>query len=246
MDRLLEATARAERNHFWFRGFRRFVAPFVAAATRGIAQPRILDCGCGTGHNLQLLRGYGHAVGIDLTRSGLDYARRRGDRLLAQASAAALPFRSGSFDLETSFDVLYALDDETERQALTEIYRVLKPGGQTLVNVAAMKFLSGNHSVLSSERRRYDRRDLGARLERAGFTVLRMTYTNLTLLPVVAGVRFAQRLSGHRESSAEITLPPRPVNALFAAALAAESLALRAVNMPAGSSLLALARKPAD
>ena len=46
--RLLEATARAERDHFWFRGFRRFVEPLVADAARG-ASPEILDCGCGTG-----------------------------------------------------------------------------------------------------------------------------------------------------------------------------------------------------
>ena len=35
MDQLLDATARAEREHFWFRGFRRFVAPLLARAVAG-------------------------------------------------------------------------------------------------------------------------------------------------------------------------------------------------------------------
>ena len=70
MDRLLEATARAERDHFWFRGFRRFIEPLVADAARG-ARLEILDCGCGTGHNLHMLRNYGRAYGIDLTWAGL-------------------------------------------------------------------------------------------------------------------------------------------------------------------------------
>jgi hypothetical protein len=68
MDRLLEATARAERDHFWFRGFRRFVEPLVARAAaprpgpgRAGRDPDILDCGCGTGHNLVMLRRYGRA-----------------------------------------------------------------------------------------------------------------------------------------------------------------------------------------
>src|SRR5690606_25542543 len=116
MDRLLEATARAERDHFWFRGFRRFVQPVLAEA---IAAPGalVLDCGCGTGYNLALLRRHGRAVGIDLTWSGLAYARRHGERLIARASAAALPFATSRFDLVTSFDVLYAFDDDTERAA---------------------------------------------------------------------------------------------------------------------------------
>ena len=48
MIRLLEATARAERDHFWFRGFRRFIEPLVADAASASSLD-ILDCGCGTG-----------------------------------------------------------------------------------------------------------------------------------------------------------------------------------------------------
>ena len=56
MIRLLEATARAERDHFWFRGFRRFVEPLVADAGRrrvrstfsiAVAAPATTSRGCG-------------------------------------------------------------------------------------------------------------------------------------------------------------------------------------------------------
>jgi SAM-dependent methyltransferase len=243
MDRLLEATARAERDHFWFNGFRRFVRPLLRDATRGAAGATILDCGCGTGNNLAMLREYGRAFGIDITWSGLAYARQRGERQVARASATCLPFPAGVFDLVTSFDVLYAFDDEMERDALNEMYRVLRPGGQVLINVAALRALTGNHSKLGGEVRRYHRRELVSHLERTGFTVLRATYTNFTLLPIVAGVRFAQRLAGHRESTSEIAVPAAPVNAALSAVLAVEAAAVRAVDMPLGSSLLALARK---
>jgi SAM-dependent methyltransferase len=243
MDRLLEATARAERDHFWFKGFRRFVEPVLADAVRGRRDPQILDCGCGTGHNLTMLRRFGRACGIDITWSGLAYARDRGERRVARASATRLPFPAGEFDLVTSFDVLYAFDDEMERDALNEMYRVLRPGGQIVVNVAALKILTGNHSVLGGEVRRYQKGELRDHLTRAGFTVLRITYTNFTLLPIVAGVRFAQRLTGHRESTSEMTVPAAPVNAALAGLLALEAAAARVVNMPLGSSLLAVAQK---
>jgi SAM-dependent methyltransferase len=249
MDRLLEATARAERDHFWFRGFRRFVEPLVAEALRRTPAPArqraaILDCGCGTGHNLAMLRRYGSAYGIDLTWAGLQYAHDRGDRLIARATAASLPFATARFDLVTSFDVLYALPDEVERRAIEEMFRVLKPGGRLIVNVAALDSLRGNHSVLAGEIRRYSRPDLTRRLERAGFRVRRATYTNLSILPMVAAVRLKQRLGGHEESQEEITVPAAPINSALSGLLAAEAALLRVVNMPLGSSLLALAEKP--
>ena len=244
MDRLLEATARAEREHFWFRGLRRFMAPLLEQAARGVAAPRILDCGCGTGHNLGMLRRYGRSIGIDVTWSGLSYAHGRGERAVAQATATRLPFPAAAFDVVTSFDVIYALGDSDEREALAEMFRVLKPGGHLVVNAAAMDLLKGNHSVLALEVRRYSRRSLRERLEGAGFRVRRLSYTNATILPIVAGVRLLQRVSGHEESEEEISLPPAPVNAALTAALMVEAAALRFIDMPFGSSLMALAEKP--
>jgi len=131
MDRLLEATFRAERDHFWFRGFRRFVSPLLAQASQGRSDLRLIDCGCGTGNNLRLLQPYGQAFGFDLTKSGLAYARGSGLEPVAQASVAAIPFPSAAFDIVTSFDVLICLPEPVERAALGEMWRVLKPGGSS-------------------------------------------------------------------------------------------------------------------
>jgi len=244
MDRLLQATARAERDHFWFKGFRRFMAPLLAQAVRNRQTPRILDCGCGTGHNLALLRLYGAPVGIDLTWTGLAFARGRGERAIAQATAASLPFPDATFDVVTSFDVIYALDDAVEAAALGEMFRVLRPGGHLVLNAAAMDVLKGNHSVLANEVRRYNRRTLSDRLTRTGFEIRRMSYTNATILPIVAAVRLFQRASGHEESNQEISVPPGPVNAALTGALAVEARLLRFVDMPFGSSVMALAQRP--
>ncbi len=248
MDLLLEATARAERDHFWFRGFRRFVRPQLAAAARGRRDLRLLDCGCGTGANLALLAEYGRAWGFDLTWTGLRVARARQVTRIARASVDAVPFPDAAFDIVTSFDVLYCLDTPVEHAAVREMWRVLKPGGTLIVNVAAMPILRGNHSVLAAERRRYDRPGLRALLEGAGFRVERLGYTNATLLPAMLAVRLVHRAAGFaapEQATAEIAVPPAPINAALAALLTLEAWVQRLTPMPAGSSLLCRATKPA-
>jgi SAM-dependent methyltransferase len=247
VDHLLRATAGAEPRHFWFRGFRRFVTPLVRVALRGRTAPRILDCGCGTGANLDLLGRFGRAYGFDLSETGVRLARRSGRSAVARATVAAAPFPTDFFDLATSFDVLYSLDERDERAAAGELFRVLKPGGFVVVNVAAMPMLVGDHSVLSREKRRYTRSSLRRLLEEAGFTVVRLTYTNATLFVPLALVRGFHRwrgLSHEADAQQEISVPVAPINGALSALLALESVWLRAVDNPFGSSLLCLARKP--
>ncbi len=247
MERLLEATAQAERQHFWFRGFRKFVAPFIALAVEGRAAPRVLDCGFGTGANLGMLEGRARAFGVELEPAGLRFARRAGYTRIARATVTALPVRDASFDLVTSFDVLYCLPEPAESLAISEMYRVLRPGGHAIVNVAALAVLRGHHSILGGEVRRYTRSRLRERLTRGGFEIRRLTYTNMVLLPVMLPVRIGQRLTGLRMpegSVTETTVPPWPINAALTAALAVEAALVRWIDMPAGSSLLCLARKP--
>lgn len=247
LEHLLRATARAEARHFWFRGFRYFVTPLVRQATAGVRAARILDCGCGTGNNLDLLGRFGAAYGFDLTAVGLQIGREAGRRRLVRASTGAIPFKSNAFDLATSFDVLYSLETELERAAMAEMRRILRPGGHVIINVAALESLRGDHSVLSREVRRYDRRSLSRLLAEHGFQIVRMTYTNAVLFPPLLIARALQRRRGLRpEESAdrEMRVPAAPLNLLMTAALRLESGWVRLVNNPFGSSLLCLARKP--
>jgi SAM-dependent methyltransferase len=248
MDHLLRATALAERRHFWFRGFRYFVTPLLNRAAAGRSGLRLLDCGCGTGNNLELLGAYGRAFGFDLTASGLAFGRQAGRTRLARASIGAIPFPDAAFDIATTFDVLYSLPDPVEHAAIREMYRVLRPGGWLLINVAAMEMLRGDHSVLSHEVRRYSRQSLSALVTGAGFEVDRLTYTNAVLFPPMALARAVQRrrgLSDEQQADQEISVPAAPINLALTAALKVESLWLRVVDNPFGSSLLCLARKPA-
>jgi len=242
---MLEATARAEDRHFWFIGLRRHAQQLLGSALRGQTVRVVVDCGAGTGRNLDWLRQYGLAVGVERSPTGLRLGASRRNRLI-QGTVAALPIASNAAEIVTSFDVLYCLDDASEALAISEMYRVLRPGGIALINVAALDILRGAHSTLTHEVRRYTRGRLAARLERAGFRLERLTYTNMMTFPITLASRLTDRLTGRdtRPSAVEFTIPPAPINAVLDAALAVEAGLARFVNLPVGSSIMAVARKP--
>jgi ubiquinone/menaquinone biosynthesis C-methylase UbiE len=248
MEQLLEETYRAEREHFWFKGFRQFITPLVDEALAGRRDARLLDCGCGTGTNLDLFRGRCQAFGFDLTPGGLRFARTHGGLRVARASITHVPYAPATFDVVTSFDVFQCLTEAQETLALASMARVLKPGGAMVLNVAALEILSGSHAVLSEEVRRYTKPLLRQALTRAGLAVERLTYTNFSLFPLMLATRLWQRSRGKTRPAAltaDISVPSAPVNGALTAVLSLEARALRLTNLPIGSSLLVLARKPA-
>jgi SAM-dependent methyltransferase len=251
MDDLLDLTSRVEATHFWFRGFRRFVAPAIADLAGGRRDLYLLDCGCGTGHNLAtLLRPYGHTFGFDLTQAGLAYARAAGLRL-ARADMGAIPFQSGRFDVVTSFDVMqYARDDA---HVLREMARVLKPGGGLVVTAAALDVLRGGHAGTWPEVRRYTTGRMRSIVEGAGLQVRHLTYLFASLFPAMLAVRAMGRAGGTNEATGtgkasgddwEMHVPPAPINAAVTGMLAVEAALSRRIPMPVGSSVLVVAVKP--
>ena len=241
---MLDATASAEERHFWFRGLRRHARLLLTAALDGGRPSRILDCGAGTGRNLDWLGAFGWAVGLERSLTGIGHGRRARRRLV-RGTVARLPFPDASVDVATSFDVLYCLDDETERAAVAEMWRVLKPGGVLLVNVAALDSLRGSHSTLTHEIRRYTKSRLRALLTGAGFTIERLSFANMSAFPIAWLVRWRERVTGRAEtaSDGDLQVPPAPINATFNALLAAEAQVMRVVDLPIGTSIICVARK---
>ena len=171
MDLLLEATRRAEREHFWFKGFRAFVAPLVARAAAAHPPRRLLDCGCGTGVNLPMLAQYGTAYGFDLTWTGLKFAKDHGTHRLAQASVVHVPFRDDAFDVVTCFDVLQCLPPRHRaagaRRVPPDPRAGRAPGDERRgAGVAARRPRGAGRGSASLRTRRTARDDRGRRLPR--------------------------------------------------------------------------------
>ena len=244
MDDLLELTGRAEATHFWFRGFRKFVAPVIGDLADGRARLRLVDCGCGTGRNLRLLQPHGRAIGFDLTASGPARAHADGWVVL-RGDVTKIPLASETFDVATAFDVLQSV--EADVAALREMARIVRPGGAVVVTLAAFSALRGDHAEVWNEVRRYTPATARRLVEAAGLRPERISFVFASVFPLVVAARLAQRLtrrfrSGPR-AAVDIAVPSAPVNGLLTALVTVEALLLRHVPMPIGSSLLVVARK---
>ena len=243
MDHLLELTERAQATHFWFNGFRRFVAPVLRDVARGRTDLSMVDCGCGTGHNLALLRPYGEPVGFDFSPLGVRHARGRGHPVV-RADMLRMPFASGRFDLAVSFDVFACVDDDVA--GIREMARIVRPGGAVVLTLAALDVLSADHAEIWQETRRYTPRTARALVAQAGLRAERVSFMFASVFPLMLGVRLAQRLARPFRrvgGDADIHVPPVPLNAALTGLLTLEAAVSRRVPMPIGSSLLVVARK---
>src|SRR2546427_8825761 len=157
-----------EGKHWWFVGRRKIIAGFVENICRDIGKwrSRILDVGCGTGANLQMLANFGVSEGVDVSGEALEFCRARGLAKVKQGAAESLPYEDASFDLVTGLDVVEHLDDDVA--GLKEMRRVLGPRGRVLLFVPAFMFLWGVQDDVSHHRRRYTLAELKEKLEAAG------------------------------------------------------------------------------
>jgi ubiquinone/menaquinone biosynthesis C-methylase UbiE len=235
-----------EERFWWFVGMRQIGRAFLDPCYPPGSNLDILDVGCGTGANLQLLLSrYGTPVGLDFAHEAVRFARSRWPRDLVQASGDAIPFADESFDLVTAFGVICQLGLRSDRTALDECYRVLRPGGRVLIRVPAYKFLTAQHDRVGETRERYSRRQVLEVMAETGFVVEKCTHANMMLFPLAAAKRLAERVRAPRDTWASDLRPvPAPLNAAFTRLLSAEAPLIRRGRLPYGLSLMALGRKP--
>ena len=113
---------------------RKRYAPIRGTLFAGLSG-RILDAGIGTGRNIPYYPTGAEVVGIDLSQAMLAQARARRDGLGSTAPLAGMDvlrtaFPDASFDAVVASFVFCVLRPDRQQAALTELGRILKPGGE--------------------------------------------------------------------------------------------------------------------
>jgi SAM-dependent methyltransferase len=241
---LLAHLGRVEDRHWWF-VVRRGIVSDAIEAHRPDRVDAVLEVGCGAGGFLaQLSRLFPGATvrGVEPSDAARAGAVARGydvsEGLFQDLSAA-----DGSADVLVALDVLEHCEDDSA--ALAEARRVLRPGGVLVLTVPALPSMWSEHDRVNGHHRRYTRGDLAARARAAGLEVLRATCFNTVLLPPAWVARAGAEMLGLPAVSG-VRVPFAPVNAALRGLFGLERPWLRGHDLPVGTSVLLVARRPRD
>lgn len=228
-----------ESDNFWFRGRNKII---VWALNKYFSKPgNYLEVGCGTGYVLAHVKArcqQFNVSGSELFEEGLSFARKRmPDVNLFRLDARKMPFTQ-EYDVIGSFDVLEHIEED--EKVLSELWRATKHG--LILTVPQHQFLWSAVDELGGHKRRYSAVELRAKLEKAGFTIVRMTSFVSLLLPLFVLSRLKKRNQRTLDKS-EFDMPVL-LNRSLEVVLDIERWLLKSgINLPMGGSLLVIATK---
>lgn len=228
---------------WWYRGLRRLAALLlIRALQESKASGPVLDAGCGTGGMLAALGPMvaGRAtLGLEVDAEAAAIARMKAGCPVATASVLAVPLADGMLGGYLSLDVLCHGEVDPQR-ALEEAHRCLAAGGIAVINLPAYGWLLSAHDRRVHNVRRFVRATALALLARHGFRVLRSSYWNTLLFPLMV----LHRLTRRDDAESDVRDFPRWLDWSFSAALSIERLAIAAgLGLPFGGSLIIVAAR---
>jgi SAM-dependent methyltransferase len=239
MERVVyEQMAELDERHWWYRARRQVLADLIR---REVALPdaaRVLEIGCGTGHNLPMLAQFGEVDALELDEQARAVAEKRLGRSVMGAPLPEIAgVRDRHYDLIGAFDVIEHIDDDGA--ALASIASKLTAGGKFVMTVPAHPWMWSAHDVVNHHKRRYSKRRLKALIEGSPLKLQKIGYFNSLLFPLAVAERLASRVRGKHD--ADLKLPPAPLNSALERVFGAERYLVGRLPLPPGLSLFAVA-----
>jgi len=239
MERVVyQQMAELDDRHWWYRARRRILAALVRREVQPPVGAKILEIGCGSGHNLSMLAGFGHVDGLELDDEMRALSEKRLGRKIMRSPLPELnEVKDKSYDLIGAFDVIEHIDDD--HAALAAIATKLKPGGKFMMTVPAHPWMWTAHDVANHHKRRYSKRALRALIDGSPMRLEKIGYFNSLLFPLAVADRAAAKLRGKDDGN--VSLPPAPLNSALEAVFGAERYLVGRLPLPPGLSLFAVA-----
>jgi len=238
VDRIVyDRMAAHDSTHWWYRARRDILADYLTREAKLPQDGRILEIGCGTGHNLPMLAQFGTVEAIEIDPAAREIASERLGRPISAAPLPMLPgIERGAYDLIAVLDVVEHIEDDVA--ALRAMAACLKPGGKILVTVPAHRWMWSAHDVVNHHHRRYSKATLAKAISDAGLRSNGLRYFNSLLFPLAAAARVAGRMTGRDDS--DDSPPPPVLNRLFEAIFRFERHLVGRVPLSPGVSIVTL------
>jgi SAM-dependent methyltransferase len=239
MERVVyQQMAELDERHWWYCARRKIIADLILRETQLPNNAHILEIGCGTGHNLAMLSGFGHVDGLELDEEARSLSEKRlGRKVMSSPLPELAEVPDRHYHLIGAFDVIEHIDDD--QAALVSIGRKLQPGGKFILTVPAHQWMWSAHDVVNHHKRRYSKRALKALVDSSPLKLECIGYFNSLLFPLAVAERAASKLRGKED--ADVKLPPAPLNAVLEKVFACERYLVGRLPLPPGLSLFAVA-----
>ena len=233
-----EAMAEHDERHWWYRARRQVVAELIRRKVPLPKDAKLLEIGCGTGHNLPMLGEFGQvdALEVDPTARGMA-EKRLGRTVLSSPLPALEGVSDDTYDMVAALDVVEHIPDD--KAALEGIARVLKPGGKLLMTVPAHQWMWSAHDVVNHHQRRYSKRDFRKLVDQSPLQLETIGYLNSLLFPLAMAQRLTSKITGKED--ANLAPPAEPVNQVLERVFALERRLIGRIPLPPGLSLFAVA-----
>lgn len=246
MDRnFLDDYFKMEREHWWFRVREDIILDQFKTSVHKTVPLQILNVGAATGRSSEMLEPFGQIQSIEYDEPSYRFCLDVLNMKIDQGSITELPYPDNAFDCVCAFDVVEHVEDH--QKAISELFRVCKPGGKIFITVPAFMSLWSNHDVVNHHFRRYRKNQLLNLFSPNGGRLIRTTYFNFILFIPIFLVRSIQRLFTRKKQ--EELKPDNDmiesgfINGVFKTVFSYERTLLRKINFPFGVSLLLLWEK---
>ena len=241
MDRsFLDDYFKMEREHWWFRVREGIILDQFRSMIYKAKPLNILNVGAATGRSSEMLESFGQIQSIEYDQPSYQFCRDVLKMKIDQGSITELPYPDNAYDCVCAFDVVEHVEDH--QKAISELFRVCKPGGKIFITVPAFMSLWSNHDVVNHHFRRYRKQQMLDLFSANGGRLLRTTYFNFFLFMPIFMVRSVQRIFSRKKQ--EELKPDNDmiesglINTIFQSIFSFERSLLKKMNFPFGVSLM--------